>query len=35
MPKSVENFLIRLLGKSDYAQAAEIFAFVHEMLWVK
>lgn len=27
MPKNVENFEIRTLGRDDYAQAAEIFAF--------
>lgn len=26
MPKNVENFEIRTLGRDDYAQAAEIFA---------
>ena len=31
MPKNVENFEIRTLGRDDYAQAAEIFAFVHAL----
>lgn len=31
MPKNVENFEIRTLGRDDYAQAAEIFAFVHTL----
>lgn len=31
MPKDVENFEIRTLGRDDYAQAAEIFAFVHAL----
>lgn len=31
MPKNVENFEIRALGRDDYAQAAEIFAFVHAL----
>jgi len=31
MPKNVENFEIRTLGREDYAQAAEIFAFVHAL----
>ena len=30
-PKNVENFEIRTLGRDDYAQAAEIFAFVHAL----
>ena len=32
MPKNVENFEIRTLGRDDYAQAAEIFAFVHAQI---
>ncbi len=31
MPKNVENFEIRTLGRDDYAQAAGIFAFVHAL----
>ncbi len=31
MPKNIENFEIRTLGRDDYAQAAEIFAFVHAL----
>lgn len=31
MPKNVENFEVRALGCDDYAQAAEIFAFVHAL----
>ena len=31
MPKNVENFEIRTLGRDDYAQAAEFFAFVHAL----
>ena len=31
MSKNVENFEIRTLGRDDYAQAAEIFAFVHAL----
>lgn len=31
MPKNVENFMIRALAKDDYAQAAEIFSFVHDL----
>ena len=31
MPKNVENFEIRTLGRDDYAQAAEVFAFVHAL----
>ena len=31
MPKNVENFEIRTLGRDDYAQAAKIFAFVHAL----
>lgn len=31
MPKNVENFEIRTLGRDDYTQAAEIFAFVHAL----
>lgn len=31
MPKNVENFEIRTLGRDDYAQAAEIFRLVHDL----
>lgn len=31
MPKNVESFEIRTLGRDDYAQTTKIFAFVHAL----
>lgn len=31
MPKNIESFEIRTLGRDDYAQTTKIFAFVHAL----